>query len=115
MSVLVFGEPLTISSGSRKSFQIHITSIMTMVVVTDFRSGKSGQLAELEPHRRKLVKEALDYYKIIRSDIPHSTPFWPLGLPEVRANGLASGCGAGIAVMLQYGGLPEKLQMSNCR
>ncbi|MNN91916.1 hypothetical protein D3C81_2100990 [compost metagenome] len=31
---------MTIKSGSRKSFQIHMTSMMTMVVVTDFSSGK---------------------------------------------------------------------------
>ncbi|MNP74016.1 hypothetical protein D3C76_1708220 [compost metagenome] len=28
------------SSGSRKSFQIHMTSMMMIVVVTDFNSGK---------------------------------------------------------------------------
>lgn len=39
-------------------------------------------MAELEPHRRKLVMEALDYYKIIRSKIPHAMPFWPHGLPD---------------------------------
>lgn len=50
--------------------------IFNMVNALLLRVHQSGHLAELEPHRRKLVKEALDYYKTIRSDIPHATPFW---------------------------------------
>lgn len=30
------------------------------------------------------MKEALGYYKIIRSDTPHAMPFWPLGLPDIE-------------------------------
>ncbi|MEK5236030.1 glycoside hydrolase family 36 protein [Paenibacillus sp. FSL L8-0470] len=56
--------------------------IFNMVNALLLRVHQSGHLAELEPRRRKLVKEALDYYKTIRSDIPHATPFWPLGLPD---------------------------------
>ena len=39
-SVFVLLFELTISRGSRKSFQIHMTSSTMTVTVTDFRSGK---------------------------------------------------------------------------
>jgi alpha-galactosidase len=52
-----------------------------MVNALLLRVHQSGHLAELSPRRRALVKEALLVYKRIRKDIPHSLPFWPLGLP----------------------------------
>ncbi|MGO4545191.1 glycoside hydrolase family 36 protein [Paenibacillus sp. 2TAB23] len=55
--------------------------IFNMVNALLLRVHQSGHLAELSPRRRELVKEALDYYKAIRSDIPAARPFWPLGLP----------------------------------
>lgn len=65
--------------------------IFNMVNALLLRVHQSGHLAELEPHRRKLVKEALDYYKTIRSDIPHATPFWPLGLPDSEGEWVSLG------------------------
>ncbi|MGN7760886.1 glycoside hydrolase family 36 protein [Paenibacillus sp. 22594] len=56
--------------------------IFNMVNALLLRVHQSGHLAELEPRRRELVKEALDYYKSIRAYIPQATPFWPLGLPD---------------------------------
>lgn len=56
--------------------------IFNMVNALLLRVHQSGHLAELEPRRRELVKEALDYYKSIRGHIPQATPFWPLGLPD---------------------------------
>jgi alpha-galactosidase len=55
--------------------------IFNMVNALLLRVHQSGHLAELSPRRRDLVKEALQVYKRIRMDIPHSLPFWPLGLP----------------------------------
>lgn len=55
--------------------------VFNMVNALLLRVHQSGHLAELSPRRRELVKEALDYYKAIRADIPEALPFWPLGLP----------------------------------
>ena len=56
--------------------------VFNMINALLLRVHQSGHLAELSPRRRELVKEALDYYKQIRKDIPESFPFWPLGLPK---------------------------------
>lgn len=56
--------------------------VFNMVNALLLRVHQSGHLAELSPRRRALVKEALDYYKLIRKDIPEAFPFWPLGLPK---------------------------------
>ncbi|MNP85900.1 hypothetical protein D3C76_1858440 [compost metagenome] len=67
---MVSGEPLTISSGSRKSFQIHITSIMTMVVVTDFSSGKMTL-----KNRRKPDAPSIVALSSISTGIPLTNPW----------------------------------------
>lgn len=41
----------------------------------------SGHLNRMSPGQRTLVAEAVAVYKRIRTDIPRSVPFWPLGLP----------------------------------
>lgn len=65
--------------------------IFNMINALLLRVHQSGHLAELSPRRRELVKEALDYYKVIRADIPHSAPFWPLGLPDSQGNWVSFG------------------------
>lgn len=65
--------------------------IFNMVNALLLRVHQSGHLAELEPRRRVLVKEALDYYKTIRKNIPQATPFWPLGLPDSRGEWVSLG------------------------
>ncbi|MFP4977273.1 alpha-galactosidase [Paenibacillus sp. CN-4] len=65
--------------------------IFNMVNALLLRVHQSGHLAELTPRRRELVKEALDYYKSIRADIPEAVPFWPLGLPEQGAGWISLG------------------------
>ena len=65
--------------------------IFNMINALLLRVHQSGHLAELSPRRRELVKEALDYYKVIRTDIPHSAPFWPLGLPDSQGNWVSFG------------------------
>jgi alpha-galactosidase len=58
--------------------------IFNMVNALLLRVHQSGHLAELSARRKELVKEALDYYKTIRHDIPEALPFWPLGLPTAQ-------------------------------
>ncbi|GGG04131.1 hypothetical protein GCM10010912_56100 [Paenibacillus albidus] len=69
--------------------------IFNMVNALLLRVHQSGHLAELSPRRRELVKEALDYYKSIRGDIPQALPFWPLGLPDGQGEWVSFGlvCG----------------------
>ena len=54
--------------------------VFNMVNAMLLRIHQSGHLAELSPERKELVKEALDYYKVIRQDIGNGLPFWPIGL-----------------------------------
>ncbi|WP_141500666.1 glycoside hydrolase family 36 protein [Paenibacillus luteus] len=65
--------------------------IFNMVNALLLRVHQSGHLAELSPRRKELVKEALDYYKKIRGDIPEALPFWPLGLPTQQADFVSFG------------------------
>jgi alpha-galactosidase len=55
--------------------------IFNMVNALVLRIHQSGLLTLVSPQRRALVKEAITLYKEIRQDIPHSLPFWPLGVP----------------------------------
>jgi alpha-galactosidase len=85
--------------------------VFNMVNALLLRVHQSGHLAELSPRRRELVKEALDYYKSIRKDIPEALPFWPLGLPTPQADwislGLRKGDRAYVAVWRVRGGSPS--------
>ncbi|RED58124.1 glycoside hydrolase family 36 protein [Cohnella lupini] len=65
--------------------------VFNMVNALLLRVHQSGHLAELSPRRRELVKEALDYYKTIRTDIPEAVPFWPIGLPTQQADWISFG------------------------
>ncbi|PZD97600.1 alpha-galactosidase [Paenibacillus sambharensis] len=65
--------------------------IFNMVNALLLRIHQSGHLAELSPRRHALVKEALDYYKTIRSDIREALPFWPLGMPKPQDDWISLG------------------------
>ncbi|MCL6456967.1 MAG: alpha-galactosidase [Gorillibacterium sp.] len=66
--------------------------IFNMVNTMLLRIHQSGHLAQIEPHRRQLVKEALDVYKReIRAHIPQSYAFWPLSLPQRQSEWIAYG------------------------
>lgn len=65
--------------------------IFNMVNALLLRIHQSGHLAELTPRRRELVKEALDYYKTMRADIPQALPFWPTGLPKQQDGWMSLG------------------------
>ena len=70
--------------------------IFNMVNALLLRIHQSGHLAEISAEQRALVKEGLDCYKRIRSDIRMGLPFWPLGLPRFDSPWVALGlrCGA---------------------
>ncbi|MGZ7442554.1 glycoside hydrolase family 36 protein [Paenibacillus sp. TH7-28] len=74
--------------------------VFNMVNALLLRVHQSGHLAELSPRRRELVKEALDYYKTIRKDIPQALPFWPLGLPKQQDDWISLGLRCGDSVYL---------------
>ncbi|MCM3703496.1 alpha-galactosidase [Paenibacillus macerans] len=74
--------------------------VFNMVNALLLRVHQSGHLAELSPRRRELVKEALDYYKTIRKDIPQALPFWPLGLPKQQDDWISLGLRRGDSVYL---------------
>jgi alpha-galactosidase len=74
--------------------------VFNMVNALLLRVHQSGHLAELSPRRRELVKEALDYYKSIRADIPEALPFWPLGLPTQQDDWISLGLRRGNRIYL---------------
>ncbi len=57
-------------------------TIYNMVNTLLLRIHQSGHLAELSDVRKALVKEGIDYYKTIRSDIKRALPTWPVGLAD---------------------------------
>ncbi|MFD1134411.1 glycoside hydrolase family 36 protein [Paenibacillus urinalis] len=65
--------------------------VFNMVNALLLRVHQSGHLAELSKERFKLVKEALDYYKEIRTYIPKAWPFWPHGLPTQQDSWITYG------------------------
>ena len=54
-------------------------TIFNMVNAILLRIHQSGHLAEITDVQKDLVKEALDYYKMIRGDIRQAYPYWPIG------------------------------------
>ena len=56
--------------------------IYNMVNALLLRIHQSGHLVELSTERMGYVKEALAYYKQIRSDIKSALPYWPLGVSK---------------------------------
>jgi len=66
-------------------------TIFNMVNTLLLRVHQSGHLAELSKERFLLVKEALSYYKTIRSHIKVALPVWPLGIADNLDNWLCLG------------------------
>ncbi|KAK1142244.1 hypothetical protein N8T08_007988 [Aspergillus melleus] len=54
----------------------------------------SGRLDRLRPHQFALIKEGMDVYRNIRSDLRTATAFWPLGLPHWHDDWVALGMSA---------------------
>lgn len=56
--------------------------VFNMINAMLLRIHQSGHLAYISKERKALVKEALDYYKGIRSALKNAVPIWPLGLSK---------------------------------
>jgi alpha-galactosidase len=54
----------------------------------------SGKLDELDAENLRLVKQSMDVYKSIRSEIKTALPLWPLGLPKWHDEWVALGMAA---------------------
>ncbi|MFC5471163.1 glycoside hydrolase family 36 protein [Cohnella suwonensis] len=65
--------------------------IMNMVNAMLLRIHQSGHLAEIDADRLELVKEAIKYYKKIRSHIAQGLPIWPQGLPNFESKWFSFG------------------------
>jgi alpha-galactosidase len=70
-------------------------TIFNMVSVLLLRVHQSGRLDQLCSSCLQLVKEAINLYKEIRSDIPKGVPFWPFGLPRFGHGWAAVGLDCG--------------------
>lgn len=88
--------------------------IVNMVSAMLFRIHLGGHLKELSPERFLLVKEGIKYYKKIRNEIPHATPYWPLKLHSFNSELLCWGIHTGqtdyIAVTY-LGSAPKELRI----
>lgn len=51
----------------------------------------SGQVDKMGDKKERLMKEAVTCYKQIRSKIPNSTPFFPIGIPQIGDSVLCYG------------------------
>lgn len=71
-------------------------TIFNMVNALLLRVHQSGRLHEISARRLERVREGIDVYKGIRSDIAKGLPFWPLGLPRIGDGWASFGldCGA---------------------
>ncbi len=56
--------------------------MLNMVNALPLRMHLSGQVQDLDPAREELIKQAVALYKQLRHHIPHSTPFYPCGIPS---------------------------------
>lgn len=64
-------------------------TIYNMVNTLLLRIHQSGHLAELSNERKQLVKEGIDFYKVIRGSIRNALPVWPIGYADNMDSWLA--------------------------
>ncbi len=85
-------------------------TIFNMVNAILLRIHQSGQLAELSKGRFALVKEGIEYYKSIRSDIKSGLPWWGTGFADSRDSLLSAGliCGTKMYLAVWRRGGEEK-------
>jgi alpha-galactosidase len=67
------------------------TNALTVINSLLGRVYLSGRLDMMNTEQLEVVYDGMKIYKKIRSNIPHSTPFWPLGLPAWHDDWLALG------------------------
>ncbi|KAJ0423256.1 glycoside hydrolase superfamily [Aspergillus carlsbadensis] len=70
------------------------TNALTVVNSLLGRIHLSGRLDILSPKQFDIIKEGMDVYREIRTDLPTATAFWPLGLPRWHDEWLALGMAA---------------------
>ncbi|PHV69916.1 alpha-galactosidase [Sporanaerobium hydrogeniformans] len=66
--------------------------IFNMVNALLLRIHQSGHIVELSNERYQLVKEGIEFYKSIRSEIKKGLPYWPLGLAMCEDKWMCYGC-----------------------
>lgn len=65
--------------------------VFNMINAMLLRIHQSGHMGEIDPDRKQLVKEGIDYYKQKRKHIKDGLPFWPIGLPSFTDKWLSMG------------------------
>ena len=66
-------------------------TVFNMVSSMLLRIHLSGHLVQLDDMRKRMVKEGIAVYKMLRLDIPDARPFWPLGLASYQDEWIAFG------------------------
>lgn len=94
-------------------------TIFNMVNAMLMRIHQSGQLLDLAPAQKSLVKEGIDYYKTFRNNIKNSYPFWPLGFSSFADSWVSLGLKiedkAYLAVWRRGGQDTEKLPLNHLK
>ncbi|MET8077811.1 alpha-galactosidase [Streptomyces sp. NPDC005303] len=83
--------------------QPHFTPDEIAFTLTGALAGRihlSGFLDRMSPEQFDLVRSGIGVYKALRSAIPHSRPFWPLGLPSWEDAWIAYGWSSADATWL---------------
>lgn len=75
-------------------------TVFNMVNAMLLRIHQSGHLANLSAERFGLVREGIELYKKIRSDIRNSLPVWPTGIPVFEDGWISYGAFCGNKVYL---------------
>ncbi|MFJ5713045.1 glycoside hydrolase family 36 protein [Neobacillus sp. NPDC093127] len=65
--------------------------VFNMVNTMLLRIQQSGNILGITDQGQERIKQGIEYYKSIRSDIPNSIPFWPLGIPTYGDGWLSLG------------------------
>ncbi len=55
------------------------------------RIHQSGNMEVLAEDKKEIVREALNFYKGLRTEIPYALPFWPLGFAKASDDWMALG------------------------
>ena len=83
------------------------------------RIHQSGHMGVLAEDKREIVREELDYYKVIRKDIKEALPFWPLGLAKDGDDWMCLGLKTGKKRYLAVWRIKEgdvcRLPLADCR
>lgn len=65
--------------------------VFSMVNALLMRLHQSADITALSDGQIRLIAEAIAVYKTYRENLPEASPFWPLGLPEVKQETICLG------------------------